>query len=173
MNSSIRAIIRACVAPKHILSAPGGIWRAGLAELRQRSAGYRESGAFLLGKAIGSRRQVLQFVYYDEIEPHCLDQGYVIFDGTGYGALWSLCHKTGLQVVADIHTHPRAAYQSSSDRDHPMIATRGHIAVIVPDFASPPVRPVNLGIYVYEGEHRWQAIEKKAAATFLYVGLWA
>ena len=81
MNFSIRAIIRGLVAPNHRLSCPRELWYAGLRELKSRGGGRRESGAFLLGKNYDGIRRVCRFVYYDDLDPHCLDQGYVVFDG--------------------------------------------------------------------------------------------
>jgi proteasome lid subunit RPN8/RPN11 len=75
--------------------------------------------------------------------------------GTGYNALWALCRATGLKVVADVHTHPGGARQSDTDRRNPMIATRGHIAFIVPNFARCVPTPEALGMYEYLGAHHW------------------
>ena len=69
-------------------------------------------GAFMLGHVERGKRTVQRFVYYDDLDPHCLDTGIVIFDGGAFGRLWTLCRETGFAVVADIHTHPRAARQS-------------------------------------------------------------
>jgi hypothetical protein len=52
-----------------------------------------------------------------------------------------------------------------------MIATAGHIALIVPDFAQRVVRPTELGIYEYEGEYRWRDCNG-VARHYFYVGLW-
>ena len=173
MTFSIRRTIRAVVKPEHRLSCPLTLWREGLAELRRRGhSGRHESGAFLLGHCVGTRREVKKFAYYDDLDPHSLDTGIVIFDGAGYGPLWELCRETGLTVVADVHTHPASPRQSNSDRTSPMIAKRGHFAVIVPRFAEEVFMPERLGIYEYEGEHRW--IDRggsKAGQTF-YIGYW-
>src|SRR5208337_3840601 len=106
MTSLIRAIIQGLVAPEHQLSCSTRRWAEGLSELRRRGKGYRESGAFLLGKNEKGKRRVSRFIYYDDLEPHCLDSGVVIFDGSGYGPLWQTCRETGMNVIADIHTHP-------------------------------------------------------------------
>ena len=173
MTFSIRAIIRALAAPRHRLGCSTTLWDEGLAELARRGQGRRESGAFLLGHQRGRRRIVERFVYYDDLDPRCLDSGIVVFDGTRFGPLWACCRETGLRVVADVHTHgndhPR---QSSLDRDNPMIATPGHIALIVPDFARHPVRSTQLGIYEYRGEHRWFEHNDRNAARFFYIGRW-
>ncbi len=104
MTFSIRATIRVLAAPEHRLSCSTGLWRAALAELGRRGQGHHESGAFLLGHQRGARRGVERFVYYDDLDPHCLDTGIVVFDGGSFGPLWALCRETGLSVVADLHT---------------------------------------------------------------------
>lgn len=172
MTFSIRAIIRDLVAPKHQLSCPKTVWDQGLAELHRRGNGVRESGAFLVGKVENGKRYVARFIYYDDLDPHCLDSGIVIFNGSCYGLLWSFCRETRLEVVADIHTHPGAPIQSGADRENPMVATRGHIALIVPEFARQIVSARDLGIYQYLGSHKWQNFNRQQASEFFYIGRW-
>ena len=105
MTFSIRAIIRALAAPRHRLSCPKKVWQSGIAEIASRGEGRHESGAFLLGYRDGLRGRVVQFAYYDDFDPNCLDSGIVVFDGTGFGPLWQLCRETGLDVLGDLHTH--------------------------------------------------------------------
>src|SRR2546430_11791246 len=105
MSFSIRTTIRGLVAPEHHLSCSSKVWRAGLIELKRRGDGCRESGAFLLGKNYGQRREISDFAFYDDFDPHCLDTGIVVFDGAFYGLLWQRCREEGLEVVADVHTH--------------------------------------------------------------------
>ena len=172
MISSLRTVIRARVSPEHRLSCPARLWRAGLAELHRRGGGRRESGAFLLGRDAGRRRTIERFVFYDELDPRCLDTGIVDFDGAGFPPLWRICAESGLAVVADVHTHPGRPGQSHADRDNPMIATRGHIALIVPAFARQPVGADRLGIYEYQGGHRWRDRGGPRAGRYFYIGLW-
>jgi hypothetical protein len=177
MTFSIRAIIRAFAAPEHRLACEETMWRNGLAELSRRGAGERESGAFLLGveyDAWGARRrEIRRFVFYDDLDPQCLDSGIVVFDGLGYAPLWTLCRKTRLQVVADVHTHPGIARQSEADRCNPMIAIRGHFAIIVPNFARRDVDPGDLGIYEYLGSHEWTDFSGSGAGRIFYTGFWS
>jgi proteasome lid subunit RPN8/RPN11 len=170
MTFSIRATIRAFAAPEHRLSCRRSLWKAGISELARRGRGETESGAFLLGRERGGGREVRRFAYYDDLDPHCLDTGIVIFDGAGYGPLWQLCRETGLIVVADVHTHPCLAHQSPADRDHPMIATRGHIAIIIPNFAQRTPSAGELGIYEYLRAHRWRDHSGTNAHRFFYIG---
>lgn len=176
MISSIRATIRAFVAPDHIISCPHSLWCACISELARRGGGHRESGAFLLGVEHtnwGHRsREIRRFVCYDDLDPHSLDSGIVDFDGAGYNPLWALCRESGLKVVADVHTHPSIARQSETDRMNPMIATRGHIALIVPDFAQyvPPME--SLGMYEYVGAHQWVDYSGTPTRRRFYTGIW-
>lgn len=172
MSFSLRAIIRAFAAPEHRLSCSFRLWNEGLRELRQRGEDAHESGAFLLGIEHKGRRRVTRFVYYDDLDPHALDSGIVVFDGAGYGRLWKLCRETGLTVVADVHTHGAVARQSATDRANPMIATPGHVAIVVPDLARRHVTPSEVGVYEYQGQHRWREHTGTAAARYFYVGFW-
>jgi hypothetical protein len=51
-----------------------------------------------------------------------------------------------------------------------MVATPGHIALIVPTFARQVVSPSSLGIYEYLGEHRWRDRSGPEARRFFYIG---
>ena len=46
---------------------------------------------------------------------------------------------------------------SQSDRQNPMIARSGHVALILPLLSRPPVRLWSVGVYEYLGDHRWKA----------------
>jgi hypothetical protein len=54
-----------------------------------------------------------------------------------------------------------------------MVARTGHIAIIVPDFAAPPVHYENVGIYEYQGEHRWADRGHRHCRRYVYTGFWS
>lgn len=139
------------------LSIPEPIWSQLLDGLRARGRGVRESGAFLLGPPDRPRR-VSSIVFYDQIDPHVFDTGIIVIDGACMADLWAVCRRSGLAVVADVHTHPGGALQSESDRRHPMIAEPGHIAIIIPDFAAEPVQMNTIGLYRYRGNFDWDRL---------------
>lgn len=144
-----------------------------MAELRRRGYDRHESGVFLLGREKRGWRIAIEAVYYDELDPSAYASGVCILNADAFSKLWTLCRARGLTVVADIHTHPGAAFQSESDRRNPMIARTGHLAIIVPEFAAAPVRFEQLGIYEYLGEHRWKTLGHKHARRYLYCGFWS
>jgi hypothetical protein len=172
MNFSIAETTRRVVAPRHKLSCSWLLWHRVCGRLRDRGrARTRESGAFLLGHDRAGRRRIVDFVLYDDLDPHCLDTGIVRFDGRHFGELWARCKARGLAVVADVHVHPDGVEQSASDRAHPMISRAGHIALILPRFAAAPQLRHEIGIYRYEGAKRWTTIPPAERVAYFHVGL--
>lgn len=152
------------------LSCPKSLWRKLLRGLRASGRGFsRESGAFLLGTVDGRARRISDFVLYDALDPQCLDTGIVRFDGRHFGALWDLCRRRSVSVVADVHTHPEGAWQSPSDQHHPMIAQAGHIALILPRFAASPVKHRTIGTYRYLGDKRWLVVADDDKQRFFHI----
>ncbi len=174
MTFSLLATIRALAAPKHRLSCPQRIWGEGVAEVARRGGGRHESGAFLLGHRNGLRGRVVQFAYYDDFDPSCLDSGIVVFDGSAFPPLWELCRRMGMSVLADLHTHGGSGRgcQSPSDRDNPMIAQTGHVALIVPNFGT-DFTMRDIGVYEYLGSHKWRNHSGVGSGRFFYTGIWA
>jgi proteasome lid subunit RPN8/RPN11 len=173
MNFSIRTTIRALVAPNHKLRCAGALWRSTLRELDRRGARRHEAGVFLLGREIDGQRVVADTVFYDELDPHAYDSGVCILEGDSFARLWALCRERKLTVVADVHTHGGLAIQSEADRTNPMVARAGHVAIIVPDFASGQVEMRTVGVYEYCGNHHWIDHSGKKAKRYFYVGLWS
>ena len=172
MNFSIAATIARLLAPRHEVSCSWFLWQRLCARLRERGRNARrESGAFLLGHRQGGRARITDFILYDDLDPHALDTGIVHFDGRYYGALWDICKRRSLSVVADVHVHPGGAGQSASDRDHPMISRAGHVALILPDFARPPLRAETIGIYRYLGDKHWHTVPAGLRRPFFHIGL--
>lgn len=133
------------------------VWRVGVAELARRTlGGRRESGAYLLGVELpdGAKR-ILEFVFYDDIDPLALATGEVTIRQIALPRLWEHCRARGYGVVADVHVHPAGYGQSPSDRANPVMPRAGHIAMILPNFARGAPAPGNIGIYEYHGDGAW------------------
>lgn len=170
MLSFIRAIIAALWRPKPRLSCPAPLWASLQSELRRRGRGVSESGAFLLGRVHeDGRREIEAFLPYDDVDPSAL-RGAIVFDGSRMDEVWRVCRARGLQVVADVHTHPGRWYgQSDIDQANPMMPERGHLALILPNFADRLYRPGDFGIYEFRGREGW--IDHSAAgARFMHIG---
>lgn len=134
-------------------------------ELGRRGRGERESGAFLLGRVDGDDRTITDVAYYDDLAPGSLN-GVICFPPEGYTALWALCRERGLKVLGDIHTHGGPdVRQSKTDRTNPMIAQRGHVALIAPRLAEGHVRRHEVGLHAYLGDHQWRSTNDSKSKT--------
>jgi len=145
------------VQPEPILRLARPLWTGVTEELHRRTEGNHESGAFLLGRRNASDREATAVVYYDQLDPRAYASGVCVLLAEAFGRLWDRCTALGLTVVADAHVHPLGAGQSRADRENPMIARPGHLALILPNMAEPPVRPSSICLYEYLGDHRWRA----------------
>ena len=159
-------------APSHRVSCGRRLWRRTLAELDRRGQRQHEAGAFLLGREFDGRAEVLQVIFYDDLDAGAYRTGACILYGDSFAKLWARCRESGLKVIADVHTHGGIARQSEADRTNPMIAKAGHVAIIVPDFAVAPIAYRNLGVYEYQGDHSW-IDRSRARGRFFYYGLWS
>lgn len=143
-------------------------WRATVTELGRRGRGERESGAFLLGDREGDRRTVTRVVYLDDLDPDCLTGG-ISFNGLAYSKLWDICDAEKKIVIGDIHTHPSSwVEQSDIDAANPMLAQEGHVALIVPDYATRNIEAEEVGVHRYDGE-AWQTWTTDQAARRLFI----
>jgi hypothetical protein len=159
---------RRAVAPRLVVARP--LWDEMVVELGRRGlGGRREAGAFLLASRDGDGTRVTGVVYLDDLDPNCLVGG-IHFHGSGYSALATHCERERLCVLADVHTHPSSwVGQSDIDRDNPMIALRGHLALILPHYATRAIETHEVGIHEYLGEDGWQSSLGSDAAQLLRI----
>ena len=122
------------------------LWQEIIRELGRRGLhGRRESGAFLLAPREEDSHRVVRPAYFDDLDPNCL-VGNIHIRSLGFSKLWQQCEEAGLRVLADVHTHPGASVaQSGTDLTNPMIAREGHLALIVPHYATRPVTAREVG----------------------------
>jgi hypothetical protein len=145
------------VQPEPCLRLARSLWTELIGELHRRTEGCHESGAFLLGHKTADGRRALSLVYYDELDPNAYETGVCVLDADAFTRLWDRCSELSLTVIADAHVHGRRAAQSRSDCENPMIARPGHLTLILPLMARPPVRRWTVGFYEYLGDHRWES----------------
>lgn len=149
------AFFKAATTPAPLLEVPATLWAELMAHLREQGGGVRESGAFLLGHKTAAGRTVMRFLPYEHLQHDAFINDYVSLKADTFAKLWEICRAQGMTVVADVHTHPFGPGQSASDRANPMVALKGHIALIVPRFAEGNPRLCDLGLSVYQGNHQW------------------
>ena len=167
MRSLLSKLFGWLLGHKLRISCDAAVWAAGARELERRTLnGTRESGAFLLGTDQDGYRRIVEFVFYDDIDPHALDTGIVHFHGNKLPKLWEHCRSRGYGVIADVHVHPGGYGQSASDQADPVMPQAGHLAFIIPHFARRETRPGGIGMYEYLGNSAWYDHTAKGASFF-------
>lgn len=148
-----------------LLEIPRQLYDSLIDDLAKSGRGVKESGAFLLGSVDGERRRVSSYLMYDKVAPLSSSKhAYVAFTAEEMARAWEHCYEVGLQVVADVHTHPFGPAQSLSDRAHPIVSVAGHVALIVPNFAQGAPQPRDLGVHLFGGGGRWESVFREKAA---------
>lgn len=146
------------------LEIPHCLYNSLIVDLAQSGRGMKESGAFLLGTLDGQRRRTTSYLMYDKVAPLSSSQhAYVALNAEEMARAWEHCYAVGLQVVADVHTHPFGPAQSISDRAHPIVSLAGHVALIVPYFAKGSPQPRDLGVHLFGGCGRWRSMFRDEA----------
>lgn len=138
------------------LKIPLALWKALIKQLKKRGKCERETGAFLLGPKNGNT--ITEFICYNDLDPHAFDSGIIVFNGDGFIPLWKHCRQYELKVLADVHTHPSNwTGQSELDKRHPMIAQKGHLALIVPKYATRwRQRLKGVGVHEFLSNRLWR-----------------
>lgn len=148
-------------------------WATLVAELGRRGDGRREAGAFLLASPRRRNIRVRRVVFFDDVDPDCL-RGHIEIRAEAFQRLWEICERERLVVVGDVHTHEgRHVGQSHIDANNPMVAQRGHVALIVPNLARGVVAAHEVGVHRYDGESGWTSWFGKDARAKLQLGRWS
>lgn len=149
-------------------------WRHLVSELGRRGSGSRETGAFLMGKKDDESRAVVDFLCYDDLDRRALTHGIVEFHRRGFSNLWDICRDRGLQVLADVHTHPtRDVRQSHIDMVNPMLPVSGHLALILPRYGRTSKWSLSpAGIYRFVGGGQWETFHSDEADCPIKLTLW-
>ncbi len=70
------------------------------------------------------------------------------------------CHEHGEILVGQIHAHPTDAYHSGADDALALVRLPGSLSIVVPQFASGPVRPRRWSVHRRDSETRWRPLPR-------------
>jgi hypothetical protein len=89
--------------------------------------------------------------------------GYFVTSETLFELNRSL-HRTGLRLIAQVHSHPTEAYHSDTDDAYAIVTADGGFSIVVPDFAAEPPDPRICAFYRLRGgawmELAWREVER-------------
>jgi proteasome lid subunit RPN8/RPN11 len=64
----------------------------------------------------------------------------------------------GLQIVAQVHTHPGRAYHSDGDEEGANIRYEGFVSIVVPNYGEALPDFANSVVYFFDSEKRWREL---------------
>jgi len=152
-----------------LIELPATLYRELIRDLAASGRGQKESGAFLLGTQDDGVRKVTSYLMYDVIAPaSSREHDYVALTGEEMATAWS--HAIGWvsrrwPTFIRIHS---GCTESLGSR-HPMVSIAGHVALIVPSFATGNPMPGDLGIHRLSRNGQWESMfgEQSRAALHL------
>ena len=131
------------------LSIPKQIWKNTLIELRERSAGWRESAAIFCGRVTGPEWTVESVRFHHHL---CDDRGRPLSIRLTESAKYRLyddLNRLGLRLIAGIHTHPEDWVDLSwIDQQNQLCSRRGFWSVVVPWYAEQSWELDTIGIHI-------------------------
>ena len=81
--------------------------------------------------------------------------------------VWDELRETGRKIVMQIHSHPAAAFHSSTDDNFPIIHSVGFLSLVLPSFGGRGLEGAHLA--VYEGGASWHAPSEEKKPEFLVI----
>jgi hypothetical protein len=85
--------------------------------------------------------------------------GYFVSNETLFELNKSL-DRSGLRLIAQVHSHPGEAYHSEADDRFAIVTSEGGFSFVVPDFAQPPASPYDWAAYSLKNGI-WQELSRE------------
>ena len=146
---------------RNIVRIKHNLWKLTWEGLCQRSDGRIESLCIWAGQRSPDVSVVTEVIFLDGIEGV---EGFEFFhritrEATAH--IFSILKDKGLQIIADVHTHPDEwVGLSETDREHPLEYRVGFISIVLPHFGRSEPRTADIGMHRYEGNHQWHELNE-------------
>lgn len=153
------------------LMIPKKLWTTTLRLLRERSAGFRESGALFLGKIspLGERMATRAIAYHD-LDDDRASEGFLEISEAAKHQLYGLLEDENLRLVAMVHTHPSQwVGLSTIDQANKISSKVGFWSIVLPNFGQQPWEIQHTGFHIRE-DHGWQQLDSHLRDQLFRVG---
>jgi len=80
----------------------------------------------------------------------------VVVDGQELHRINLHLYRSGLRLLAQIHSHPTEAYHSAMDDEYAIATALGSFSLVVPDFAREPLRLERCAVYRLTARPWWR-----------------
>jgi proteasome lid subunit RPN8/RPN11 len=146
-------------APHGRLTVSRSLLELTLAGLRDRSAGWRESGAIWAGHVTAAGEWTATSVYYHHELGDSAEALYLELSEAGKFRLYRELNNAGLRLIALLHTHPEDWVDLSPvDARNRLCPQVGFWSIIVPWYGARPWLLEAMGFHV-RGERGWLTLD--------------
>lgn len=83
-----------------------------------------------------------------------------IVDGDELRRLNMHLYRNSLELVAQVHTHPGAAYHSETDDQYAIATTIGSFSIVVPNFAARNFALSECAVYRLDAQGQWLEVDE-------------
>lgn len=122
-------------------------------------AGRRQDGVFLVEELIIPAQEALSF-----------DDGVCV--AVASPELFRInvhLHDEGLELIAQLHSHPNEAYHSETDDRYPIATRAGALSIVVPNFARAPFTIESCAVFRLSARGEWVAVSVDEACRLIHV----
>lgn len=148
---------------------PAVVIEEGQRFLRVAGAAGKEGMVLWVGKRDGTTFSVSDLVIPQQRGIRTPDGVCVVVEAPELHRLNLGLYKSGLQLIAQVHSHPGHAYHSTTDDEYAIARTIGSLSLVVPDFAIRPFSLVESAVYRLSEMGLWEDISGPVAYQIIKI----
>lgn len=147
------------------------LWTKTWSGLRERGAAKREALCVWAGDRQHLPWEVTDVIFLGDLPGV---EGFALFHRISREAvtqLFGLLQAKGLDLIADVHTHPADwVGLSETDQEHPLEYRIGFISVVLPNYATSEPLLEAAGVHEYTGSMKWKTLELAETKERIQIG---
>lgn len=137
--------------------------------LRAAGVAGKEGMVLWAGKKNGATFSVTLLVIPQQRGIRTSDGVCVIIDAPELQRLNLELYRSGLQLIAQVHSHPQAAYHSETDDEFAIARIIGSLSLVVPNFAIRPFSLSDCAVYRLSATGVWEDISGAPAIRMIRI----
>lgn len=152
-----------------IVLVPRQVLDDGQSFLRAAGATGREGMLLWVGRRDGPTFEVTNLFIPQQRGIRTQDGVCVVVDPDALRRLNLEMYQQGLQLIAQVHSHPGRAFHSSMDDEFAIARTIGALSLVVPDFAVRPFSLEECATYRLSGLGTWDEVPRSMVRRLIRV----
>lgn len=120
-----------------------------------------------VGKVVDKEFQVTQLLVPGQRGIRTADGVCAVVDSDEMYQINVELYKSGLRLIAQIHSHPTDAYHSETDDEYAIANTIGCLSLVVPNFGTGDFNLANTAVYRLSQAGEWIELDQRSAAALI------